>query len=292
MITARQYIDEVKLRLLRNNVNADFDDMTILSQINRARRNVVSMTVDIFPEFFINKTIITVSEPYGINYEPTLSTNKYGGGEIIVHRYNISEGDFIKPLEVWLDFIDIVLGVRRVWQVRIVTRKEFHNTLKHSMNAPLPSSMVCCFEQNITNGSTSLIIGFDGTNFKEFIYNPACCDLHVYYFCLPVDLELYSDSNLGSIVYPEPFSKDMEYDIPPHLQELVILQAILYLLISLKQQGVYQRFKDEFNIVWSMIYSNKEIEKYQKETLLPSKKPIEGVNFPINLLNLSNEGGE
>jgi len=292
MITAREYINEVKIRLLRNNVNSEFDDMTILTQINRSRRNIALLTVDIFPDFYIKNHIIPVGSPFGGNFDPNYSTQIYGGGNLIIHRYPINVGDFIKPLEVWLRFVETNTNITRVWQVRIVSRKEFHNTIKHSMNAPLPSSMVCYFEQSITDGGITMVIGYEANTFVNYIYNLNGCDLILYFFALPNDLELYTDVSPGNFVIPDLYSSDTEIDIPPHLQELVILQAILYLLMSQKYQTVYQKFKDEFAIVWSMLISNKEIEKYQKETLLPSKKPLEGVNFPINLLNLQNEGGE
>jgi len=294
MLTARDYISEVKLRLLRSQVNDEFDDMTILTQINRSRRNIAMLTMDIFPDFYINRIQIPLGQPFGPNYDRRLSYPIYGTGVSLVHRYNIPAQDFVKPAEVWISFISGINNDTRVWQVRLVSRKEFHNTVAHSMNSPLSITPVAFFEQNITTGLTTLVIAFEANNYVNYIWNNGLntCNLVIHYYCIPDDLELYSDATWGTGVSPNPFTADTDIDIPPFLQDLVILQAILYLLMSQKYQTVYQKFKDEFSIIWSLILSNKEIEKYQQETLLPSKKPIEGVNFPINLLNLQNEGGE
>jgi hypothetical protein len=294
MLTARDYISEVKLRLLRSQVNDEFDDMTILTQINRSRRNIAMLTMDVFPDFYINRIQIPLGPPFGPNNDPTLSYPIYGVGRALVHRYNIPMQDFVKPAEVWISFISGINNDTRVWQVRLVSRKEFHNTVAHSMNSPLSITPVAFFEQNITTGATTLVIAFEVSNYVNYIWNNGLntCNLIIHYYCLPADLELYSDLTPGNIVTPNAFAADTDIDIPPFLQDLVILQAILYLLMSQKYQTIYQKFKDEFSIVWSLLLSNKEIEKYQQETLLPSKKPLEGVNFPINLLNLQNEGGE
>lgn len=279
-MTVQQYLDEVKLRLLRYQVATDFDDLLIVSALNRAREIVVFQTLDIYPNLFITNMNYDIRGNGRL--EPDLSgITNYHNTLIDVYEFSLP-ADFIKALEVWVLW-ETSEGITEWRQVRLVSAKEFYFTLKHAFNTSQVSTFVGMTQESIVDGRAYFYLGIpkaivDDNNIDKI-------SLKIFYHFLPAPLELYNDTQVGIKVLPSVF--DAENIIPSFLEELVIQQTLLILLTGIDQANAYQRCVDELQAYIKIIDFNKRIEHLRRRSLLPSKKTIQQTNLPLISINIA-----
>lgn len=285
-MTLRQYLDELKLRLMRYEVNTTFDDLYIASVVNNARQNVVLSVLDIYPNLFVTDVnfALGANAPRDNLYFQVVN---YQGVTLDAIRVQMPP-NFIKPIECWFVYQD-QNGVTEWKQIRIVDKKEFYFAIRHAYNTTHPTTLLGHFEQLISDGrvyftfAVPMAITTSG-QFGNFV-------LRVFYHFLPDQLELFDDVAVGAQVVPNNTNSDLENVIPTFLEDLVIKESLVELLSNIDQVNALQRAKDELNISKQLIKFNKDIEYLRRKSLLPSKKTIDNSNIPLIAINLGGQNG-
>lgn len=280
----REYIDELKLRMMRIEVAVNFDDLTLASAINSARKTILLQTLDIYPNLFISDAIFVFSPTE--NFDPLyFNVVNYQGTTLNTYRFQMPS-DFIKPVECWLTWKGVD-GITEWKQIRIVGKKEFYSSIRHSFNTTHDTTLLGHFDQQITDGLVYFTFSLPQTIANDS--NNSDFMLTVFYHYLPDDLELYTDIAKGDLVVPGTTIADSETVLPTFLEDLVVKQAMVDLLSTIDQANAYQRAKDELNISMQIIKFNKKIEYLRKRSLLPSKKTIDETNLPLISINIGGQ---
>lgn len=264
-MTARDYINEVKLGLLKISVNVLFDDMTILTMVNKARKQIQMATLNMFSEFYydeIQYSLFSIT-PLNFTYNPN-------NQEFAI----LMPDSFIEPVDVWIyhQNPDPTSGVFILNQMRLVDPREYIYTVQNTFNTPQETTLVGYFENNVADGRTRLFFSMPLQYFNSIIgLNPV---LRIYFLALVDDLEHIVNVGFGGIQARE--TPDVEQQIPPQCHELVVQQAIVNLLGSTDLVSALQRAKDELQISFAMLDLEKDFERLQKSFFLPSKESFEG----------------
>ncbi|MGC8978633.1 hypothetical protein [Caldisericum sp.] len=282
-MTIQQYLDEIKLRLLRFQVSSQFDDLKILTFLNQARQTITLQVIDIYPDLFVTSLKYNLKNIQ--TFDPLTNGLQDLNGNLITAYLIRLPAELYKPIEIWV-FWETEDGITEWRQLRLVSKKEYYFTLKHSFNSTQTPTFVGTYWHSVEDGFYYLSFALPKTLVDS---NPSKLEMDIYYYYIPMPLELYNDSISGPQVLPSIF--DDEIIIPSFLEELVIQQTILYLLTTIDQANALQRCKDELEIFWNIINFNKEISNLRKRSLLPSKKNITASNLPVIGIEQSSSNG-
>lgn len=260
-MTAREYIDDIKLRLLRYGVDADLNSELILTFINKARRSVQRILLPLYPERFA--TIFTVTHSAGnINNNLSLTSNtamSYVNSD--VYTYALPSW-FIDSYEVIVRWNSILHGGVWTSRARRFSQQEMNTVLSNTWNAAVMEDPMYSSEfvgnQPFLNISGLTPIQADASgNVSIDIYSI-------------VALSSLEDVNTGGV-------SDTETVIPSFAEEIVIYEAMLLCLEVLNQPVAYQMVEQEKSFVESSIVMNYGTKRQREEVLLPSKEEKEGV---------------
>lgn len=261
---AREYIDEVKLRLPRTFVIKYLSDPLILSYINKARRDVQRYLMAIKPERYGKIVSIEVEEGDAVDSLALSST--YNDYQSTIYAIEMPT-DFIIPYIVHLSYLNSD-GVTRLSECRQVPKREMYNVQKHSWVAPRKHNPIYAVERKQENelGNTGEFLylgGFDSgaaaTIFDDYTINAI-----VWYVAALDDLTL---SQSGG-------SYDDDVTTPLDVEELVIMFAMVSCLQNIGTQLSPQSVKLYLEFTKNLIKSNFELHGIETTTLLPSQDAI------------------
>jgi len=261
-MTAREYIEDIYLRLLRYGVDTNLNSELILTYINKARQSVQKLLLPVYPERFASVITLPISSG-NLNTDLSLTSIQTGGyTDINVHTFQLAPPiiDIYEVSATWTSFIH-----NGTWSVRAreFSHKEMFATLSHSWNFAGMEELGYVYEMvdaipfiHIADLSQAIS---DNTN-NDVVVN-------IYATVAISDLE---DVNAAGI-------SDVETVIPSFVEELVIYEALLMCLELLNQKTVYDIVSQEKQIIEKALITNYVVKQQRKEVLLPSKEEKEGV---------------
>lgn len=257
-MTCRQYIDEVKLRLTRIGIVTKINDGEILTYVNRARRAVQMLVLPIYEQRFGAYVQIPIAT---ITADTTASAPaNYFGRAINIYRVplGIPVVDIISAYVSWTDANGVV--VRR--EARRVAKKEMHTINYHSWNLPSIDRPIYALETKQAeatpgqfSGDTIYLGGLED-NLTTTILTQTAPMFEMWYTAPLADFQ----------AYPE-----VEAVLSPDLEELAILQTMLYCLSNIQYIAQKQVVQTDFELFKNIALSNYDMMKNKPIQVLPSE---------------------
>lgn len=252
-MTARDYLDEIKIRLLRHDLASSFSDPELMSYVNRARRDVQKATIGRFPERFSRISDLAIVE------NPTQFPARY---------YCVLPDDLMDVYGVYLNYTSTEATPAIVSsRLRESSQREVSTIMGHTWNKPSMKAPVFVLQKdNILDPDTYinllyLYIGDVTTDLSTYATNPT---VEVWYTLAIGEIE---DFNILG-------QDDEERVIPTMFKEMVILTALKICMERVyNASGLQSVMMDIDNFI--SIFDMKEIFGFESETiLLPSKEGI------------------
>ena len=284
-MNAKEYIDEIILRASRLDVNLELDSPTILTFLNRARRDVQKGTMSLFPERYGKITEIAITS--GMAQSSGVVKDING------RAYTIFEvpcpNDFIDPWVVILRYKvnGTVPGASVAWtnaifnsECRRVSQREIYGVQTQQWNKPTIQNPVYSVEsKNVDQMTTNThnypylyICGLDMDKDKTIFhadYSSIITDvkLELWYVAALPDIEDTPTDLIGSV-------PDDEITIPPDFDELVIYNTLMYCLQKVNAGAAYDLVSAERQSINQILEQAYADTKNKMSSLLPSKESI------------------
>lgn len=279
MLNARQYIDEVKLRLSRHNVTLELDDPTICTFVNRARREVQYSTLGLLPECY--GKIVQLS---ALVQDSSLSqTNTTHNRPTTVYRVSLPL-DFIEPTVVMLRYTltGVIASLGRTfngetydYEARRVDKRELFGVQMQSWNQPSIIAPVYVVEKKLVDLAAGALAnpilylgGLDIDNATTLVDVADRVVVEVWYTAALPDLELVPSLAPGA-------PPDQELALPMEFEELVVYNAMIDCLQKIGAQSAIPSVKAELELLQSLVEDTYSTVKLQAGPLLPSKEAIQ-----------------
>lgn len=271
----QDYIDEVKLRLLRYDVAYNLNDQKVLTYVNKARRDVQKSTMGLMQERYGKIWREQLTENFDANIDVMAS---YAGGR----RCRV------QTVDLPVDFIDVVVTILE-WRRETVTyrsearrmvKKEMYNIQMNAWNMPSMWRPVYIlerlkkYERDSTNiGNHINILGLDIDNGRSLfdVADSGTIYLESWYIAALDDLENYILPSTLAANY----HGDTEYTVPPDVEELVIYHTMMSCLKDIKEYAAAQILAGEIRTLEGMVAEHYAVTKEKEGTLLPSKEGVE-----------------
>lgn len=284
MYTAKEYIDDIKLRCSRLSVTLELDDPTILTFINASRKRVQQSTIALYPERYskIVKLDITNAVPSANSYayNPTYgyTINIYSldlpddfiGAHVIKLRYKLN-GTFQSTAFTNVTFNN---------EARRYDKRELYKLLTQTNNRPTILSPAYAIERNIVtvsagvesnsgNGYVLLLAGLDTSNGylpDEVAYVSG--EVEVWYTALVSDLEEFPSATPGVVA-------DREVTIPAEFEELVMMHTMVACMQKVRAaEAITMEVMSELTDYEKEIFEVFAVTKQKAGSLLPSRESI------------------
>lgn len=255
-MTGKDYIDEIKLRLMRLGISKEANDPLILSYINEGRRAVQQATMYLYPERYGKIARIAVAEENLITEYviPPNASNKITD----VWRVAMPD-DFIRANVViveWLSNVGDNAGVTYRTEARRMDKRELYNIQAHSWNVPTIWDPAYAVEKSTLAG-TDWYIYIAGLNYDvQTLFDIAAT----------VVLEVWYVAALNDIEYT-----DSEITIPPQIEELTVHYALYYLLQKMFELDAATVVMTDIVMLQQSLQMNYEIEKAGEKLFLATK---------------------
>jgi len=285
MRRAKEYIDDLRLRLSRLDVKLEIDDSTLLTVLNAARRRTQTLTLSLYPERY--GRVMTLDITTDLNLIPEDEVLNATHNDTINVYYAVLPPDFIDAQAVILRYnMDGTAwgvtydNVTFSHEARRFDKRELYGIQEQSWNRPTYTAPVYGIERNIitvTGGAPAI----SGNNYYLLFAglsdgNQTIMDIsafqhgrvEVWYTALVPDLELFPSGSPGTV-------SDLELAIPIEFEELTMLNAMVSCLQ--KVRNAEQLLIDargelaEWEGLVSEMYS---VGKLKESTLLPSKEEV------------------
>lgn len=255
-MTMYEYIDEVKVRGSRYDIQLELDDLTIEMLVNRARRDVQMATLPLFRERY--GRIATLSAA------PSLVSSYTSG---TVAWYSIAlPADMIEETVVYLT------SNTKQWEARKLSKPEMDNIARNSWNAPTANAPAYVVEKDPGNSVATLFIskgsGVVAANETELWYVAALPYLQA---------------------YPDTGSPDVERKMSYQWEELVVLCALAKTYEMSQYQGAKELLMSDIQTVVTLLEENYKTRVDRPKLLLPSRESLVP-NVPI--LDVPVQGGK
>ena len=254
----RQYVDEVKLRLTRIGVTVDLSDSEIITYINRARRSVQMVVLPIFEQRFG----AFISIPLTNAAQDVMSTvpANYTGEPVNIFRTNIPILiDVISAYITWTD----PNGIIKRREARRVSKKEMHTINNHSWNLPSIDRPVYAIEMKTleatpgqTGGWAIYLGGLEDTP-TTTILTQANPTFELWYTAPLADFQSLNE---------------MENILSPDLEELAILQTMLYCLSNIEYIALKQSVQIDYELFKDVALGNYDMLRNKPIHVLPSEE--------------------
>lgn len=226
-MTAKQYIDEVKLRLPRTLVEQYLNDARLLTLLNRARQRAQQATIGVYPERYGKVELIPLAES---SLDVTLSIDDtiHGTSELNAYSFPLP-ATLIKCIHLNLHFeLD---GVTYRRECRNATKQELYGVVTHNWNKPTTVSPLYVIEKKISDesagrgtGDWCYILGLQYGNSQTLFDVAENIKVELWYTSALNDLTFAATSQ-GKAV-------DEDTVLPPSNEEMVIYTTIMYALQS------------------------------------------------------------
>lgn len=258
-MTAKDYIDEVKLRLQRSQVSISLGDAFILSAVNRARRKVQKDTLQLYPERYgrIDVAPISNAEIYPLYQQ----INSYANQNLQVVRH-VLPIDFIEAEVVILQYSSDESPIYRS-EARPASKWEMFTAMMSSWAVPTPTTPMYCVERDMSVATMPYVIYLAGIEESATL---------LYDKYAQVQLEVWYRAALNDLT--DMLVQDIDSVIPAYLQELVILQAEFYCLNTLEITHVAASTLKEIQRLEGQIKDSYAVDSDLRPQLLPSKEGI------------------
>lgn len=246
-MTAKEYVDEVKLRLQRLSVVLSMDDGTVLTFVNRARREIQQSYSGMYPEFNGRIAVITPSGAYAPGLANGLSVYK-------------------AQLPVNCTEVTVVITTNGAYrhEARRVDFRELYGVQMQSWNPPRVWSPVYAVRFDPVESNAT----HDGPELYVCGIAPGS-PLEVWYTAVVDFLELFPDDDASNPPDDEDF-------IPWHFQELVILNAMLDCMQKIDAGNMNESIKAETAMLEQIVQDVYKTSRMKQGSLLPSKQSIAG----------------
>ena len=268
-MTAKEYIDEVKLRLPRNIIEKWLNDARLLTFINRARRDAQRATISVYPERYGMVELVPLaadSKDNSLSVDSTL----YNFGDLGVYSFPLPQ-TMIECIQVNLHFE--ISGVTYRRECRNATKKELFNTMVHSWNRPTTISPVYVIEKKLEDESSGrgtgdwcYLIGLQYGRTQTLFDVATNIKAQVWYTAALNDL------TLASTYYNK--ADDDDVTMPPNIEELVINTSILYALQSVNI------FEEESVTAYIEMYKKSIRNMYEIEEIIETHGIPSQEGFP------------
>lgn len=283
MRRAKEFVDDLRLRLSRLDVKLEIDDAVLLTILNAARKKTQTLTLALHPERYGRIMNIPLAD-FTLIPEDVV-TNFTHGEDINVWWYELPT-DFIDAHVVILRFkvdgdIEELGGtydnVIFNFEARRFDKKELFGVQEQSWNRPTYVTPVYAIERNIvsvTAGASAntgndhylLISGLDtatGT-IMDFMESG---EIEIWYTAMVPELELYPNP-LGTI-------SDLELAISIEFEELTMLTAMIGCLQKIRaSQELIGELRSELGEWEAIVSETYTVAKQKENSLLPSRDPV------------------
>jgi hypothetical protein len=248
-MNAKEYVDEVKLRLQRHSVVLELDDGTVLTFINRARQEIQMTYGGLYPEF--NGRVGVIS-PVG-GYAPA--------------GYDVSVGGrLVYKAQLPLNCTDVKCLITKNGDFRHEARRvdfrEYYGVQSQSWNPPRTWSPIYAVrldsvQSNATYAGPELYIcGIAAGSLLE-----------VWYTAIVDFLELFPNDDPNNPADEDDF-------IPWQFQELVIYNAMLDCMQKIDAANMNESMKAEQKILEQVVQDLYKTTKMKGGSMLPSRQAI------------------
>lgn len=258
-MTAREYIDEIKLRLNRLGVTMHINDALIMNYVNKARRDVQIATMGVLPERYGSRNLIQINNA---TIDDDTTNHKYYTTLPIEVRRFILPSNYLDIVSFWLRWeFEGTLNIR---EARRITKQELHNVKSHCFNMPTIERPVYVIENkqqdyNLNSGSgMCFIAGIETANGNLF-------NLGVQVF-----------AEIWSILAITDFDRwdESEDILSIDLQEYAIRQAMIYCVNTIQHISLKQSLQIQLDAYKDIVIQNYMMLKDQPILELPSQEGI------------------
>jgi hypothetical protein len=268
---AKDYVDEVKLRLSRHDVALDLDEPTVLMYVNEARQAVQRSTMNFYPSNYGKRFNMTAGAG-GANWTLGRSVGfSARGATITVESYKATlPTDVIDLVSVQTQHTiqvqvtnpnpppaTITQAQTRTYEARRVDFREMFNVMQHSFNRPTPQTPIYAIETNTVTGDKVLHLSVG----QGKAQNGAGTGVVIWYVAALAPLDLT----------PNP---TIEMYIPWQFQEMVVMGAMVSCLQRIQANDHLPSVKAELQAYESLKADLYTTSKQRATAWLPSGEAV------------------
>lgn len=250
-MTLPQYIDEIKLRLIRLMVVMEMNDSELIMYINQARQDVQRLTIGSHRERYGKSTFVTA----GV-VDPVYSIQRpYGQSQALVYACRLPT-EFI---EMWA--VTYQVGELQRTEARRYDMRELYTIGMHNWNMPTPLRPIYSVLDNYANNLPDSTMLFSiGQALNEE------ASIQIWYTAAVQGLDLY-DAGFN-------YGADNDISIPTELDELVVLYAMRTVMQRIEAPAAAAAIQSQIGMHEQAIVASYQTEKLKVTSLLPSQGAI------------------
>jgi len=255
-MTARQYADEVMLRLKAFDVASNLNTPFLMSCVNKAREETQKNFVKLYPECFGKISLLDVAETIETDFE---IPDSYSSRDLQIITVTLPT-DFIREQCVYLKYV--ISDVTYKVQLREVAKRELFNVSKSAWSGPTRRSPLYCIDRY--NDVYRIYLGglLDDT---QSLFDDAT----------GIQIELWHLAIINELEYPNAGGTiDAEITLPVLADELVILKSLLIALQETDNPSALDFIRENLRLMDSMVKDVYETELLKSTILLPTKEGI------------------
>lgn len=242
-MNAKEYVEELMLRLSRFDVIKDLNEPLMLTYINKGRQQAQRLTIAYMPERYSRRSVFPIENQPMAQY----NTRAYDGQLVSLYPVVLPD-DFLDSYRVILQYT--LNNVERLVECRRYTMDEIYNTNILAINPPKIFTPIYTVVANNDINYRLLIAGLDLSSnnniFADENYSDVMCE--VWYTVAINELEGRNSNN----------QIDNELTLPIHIEELAINYAMLHCLRHVKHEEGIQLLIQEVQLLESMFMQNFE----------------------------------
>lgn len=251
-MTARDYIDEIKLRLNRLGVSSTLNDPLILNYVNKARRDVQVATMGVVPEKYGRRDVVNISTAV---IDDDAMQHLYYNIPIEVRRFPLPV-DYLDIVSFWLSWDGNFREARKV------NKQELHNVKTHCFNAPTIDRPIYILESKQSDyfGSLDNICYIAGVELNgQSIFETSVVTAEIWAIVTLQDFDRYNE---------------VEPVFGPDLEEFTVKQAMIYCMNDIKHIALKQSLQVQANDYKEMVLQNYTVYRDKPILKLPSQEGI------------------
>ena len=281
LYNAKQFVDEVKLRLSRHNVVLSLGEPDILMLVNEARRDVQLSTMGLFREFFgkvlrldtftIDADLATANQTLGrtVNVWRTVMPIDFIDTYVVNLRYQLN-GTIAEFGGASYTNVTFDAPCRRV------NKRELFGVQGQSWNTPTLHHPIYAVEKKLTDLANPYSPNYimylagldvDGTTTIFDVAEADSVMIEMWYVAALPALEEQPSLVPGSV-------PDTELAIPHAFEELVILNAMMLCLQKTDNQEAMASVKADQDMMMMLIEDQYNVSRQKRSMLLESRQPI------------------
>lgn len=262
MLTMQEYIEEVMGRLARYEINAELDDATLESIINRSRRDVQLAMLSLYRERY--SRVISLGEVNGnilqLDSDYTATVTRFGLMTTVAWYYARLPDDFLREIAVHYGTEE------EYYRMRKTTLKEMYSASTIGVAMPTPREPQYAVVRRLSDPYYTIYVSIGDDE-------PSLDNIEVWYLRIIDYLERHSSTG----------QSDIDWETPPDAVELVIYQSMMHVIkrINLVSKDIVTIIEQEMEESIQFIESVHRTELEREYLLLPSRESVVP-NIPIH----------